>query len=130
MLPRHVPTSSTCTTTGSSSINEELRYALLDLPLETIHPLAFRAAEAAHCAGEQGKYWGMHDRLFANQRALEPWSGHAQAVGLDVADFDAYMTSGNHADAVRRDMIEARKAGATGAASCVLARPDPSDPRR
>ena len=70
----------------------------------------------------------MHARLFENQRALEPWSGHAEALGLDVAAFDGCMSSGRHADAVRKDMAEAGKAGATGTPSFVLARTDPGDP--
>ena len=72
----------------------------------------------------------MHDRLFANMRALEPWSGHAEAVGLDVAAFDNCLASGKHADAVRADMAEARKAGATGTPSFVLAESDPADPTK
>lgn len=102
----------------------------LDLPLERIHKLAFKAAEATHCAGDQGKYWEMHDRLFANQRALEPWSGHAQALGLDTAAFENCLTSDRHAAAVRADMAEASKAGATGTPSFVLAETDPSDPSK
>ena len=102
----------------------------LDLPLERIHKQAFKAAEATHCAEEQGKYWEMHDRLFQHQRALEPWSGHAEALGLDVAAFDECMGSGRHADAVRRDMAEAGKAGASGTPSFVLAKNDTSDPTK
>lgn len=44
----------------------------LDLPLESIHRFAFQAAEAARCAGDQGKFWEMHDQLFANYRKLAP----------------------------------------------------------
>ena len=102
----------------------------LDLPLERIHPLAFKAAEATHCAEEQGKYWEMHDRLFENQRALTPWSGHAEALGLDVAKFEACLESDRHADAVRADMAEASKAGATGTPSFVLGLTDPDDPSK
>ena len=102
----------------------------LDLPLERIHKLAFKAAEATHCAEDQGMYWEMHDRLFQNQRALEPWSGHAEALGLDVASFDECMSSGRHADAVRKDMAQASKAGATGTPSFVLAKTDPTDPTK
>jgi len=72
----------------------------------------------------------MHDRLFENQRTLEPWSGHAEALGLDVAAFDDCITSGKHADAVRRDMAEAAKAGATGTPSFVLGTANPDDPTK
>lgn len=85
---------------------------------------------AADCAGEQGKYWEMHDRLFQNQRALEPWSGHAAAIGLDVAAFDTCLASEKFAPAIRRDMAEARKAGATGTPSFVLGVTDPDDPNK
>lgn len=90
--------------------------------------MAFKAAEAARCAGEQGQFWEMHDRLFANQRALEPWSGHADALGLDTAAFDECLSSNRHADGVRADMATARKAGASGTPSFVLGLTDPTDP--
>jgi protein-disulfide isomerase len=102
----------------------KLRYVFLDLPLESIHKLAFKAAEAANCAGEQGKYWEMHDRLFENQKALEPWTTHAEAVGLNVAQFEACLASGKQAEEVRRDMAEARKAGITGTPGFFLAYTD------
>jgi protein-disulfide isomerase len=108
----------------------KLRYATLDLPIESIHPLAFRAAEATHCAEQQGKFWEMHDRLFANPRALEPWSGHAEALGLDAAAFDECLTSERYAAAVRRDMAEAGRVGASGTPSFVIARTDPNDPTK
>ena len=72
----------------------------------------------------------MHDRLFANQKNLLPWSQHAEALGIDVAAFDSCMESNRHADAVRKDMAEAGKAGATGTPSCVLALTDPKDPKK
>lgn len=46
----------------------KVRYVFRDFPLESIHPLALKAAEAAHCAGDQGKYWEMHDQLYKNQQ--------------------------------------------------------------
>ncbi len=102
----------------------------LDLPLERIHRSAFKAADATHCAEEQGKFWEMHDRLFDNQKALEPWSGHAEALGLDVAKFDDCMSSERYDAAIRKDMTEARKAGATGTPSFVLGYTDPQDPTK
>jgi protein-disulfide isomerase len=108
----------------------KLRYATLDLPLEGIHKLAFKAAEATHCAEQQGRFWEMHDRLFANQRALEPWSGHAEALGLDVAAFDACLEGDLFAAAVRRDMAVAAKVGADGTPSFLIALTDPRDPTK
>jgi protein-disulfide isomerase len=49
----------------------KVRYVFRDLPLDRLHPLARKAAEAAHCAGNQGHYWGMHDLLFQHQTALQ-----------------------------------------------------------
>jgi protein-disulfide isomerase len=65
----------------------KLRHVFLDFPLESIHKVAFKAAEAANCAGEQGKYWEMHHRLFENQNKLEALTHHAEAIGLDVPKF-------------------------------------------
>src|SRR5262249_13220452 len=48
----------------------KVRYFFKDTPVEAIHPRALKAAEAALCAGEQGKYWEMHDHLFKNQQHL------------------------------------------------------------
>ena len=101
---------------------------MLDLPLERIHPQAFKAAEATHCAAEQDKFWEMHDRLFANQRALGNLTPHAEAIGLDVQAFDDCLSSGRHAGAVRADMAEARKAGASGTPSFILGKTNPDDP--
>lgn len=108
----------------------KLRYATLDLPLERIHPLAFKAALSAKCAGLQGKFREMHGRLFANQKALEPWSGHAEALGLDVTAFETCLASPEMTAAVRQDMAEARKAGFTGTPSFVLGLTDPDDPTK
>jgi len=99
----------------------KIRFVSLDMPIASLHPLAFKAAEASHCAEEQGKFWQMRERLFANQKALLPWNGHAEALGIDVAQFEACLNSDKYADAVRSDMAEASKAGATGTPSFVVA---------
>jgi protein-disulfide isomerase len=94
----------------------KLRYVTREFPLESIHPQAFKAAEAALCAGDQGKYWEMHARLFANQRALgaDQLGAHAQAVGLDEAKFSQCLSGGTKAAKVRRDLADGAKAGVTG----------------
>ena len=87
-----------------------------DFPLEQIHPQAFKAAEATRCAADQGKFWEMHYRLFANQRNLNPADlpGHAQAVGLDVPAFQSCLDSNKHAELVRAHLADGQKAGITG----------------
>ncbi len=93
--------------------------------MESIHKLAFKASEAANCAGEQGKYWEMHDRLFANQASLDQWSEHAKAVGLDAAKFQECLNSGRQAAKIRKEMAEGQKAGVTGTPAFFLAYTDP-----
>jgi protein-disulfide isomerase len=105
----------------------KVRYVLLDMPLESIHSLALKAAEATHCAEEQGKFWEMHKRLFEQQKSLQPWSPHAEALGLDVAKFDECMASGRHTATVRKDMAEAQKAGVTGTPAFLIAVTDTTD---
>ena len=79
----------------------------------------------ADCASEQGKYWEMHDRLYANQQSLEPWTAHGEAIGLDMAKFDDCLSSGRSADEIRKNMAEAQKAGVTGTPAFFLAYTDP-----
>jgi len=98
----------------------------MDFPLESMHKFAFKAAEAARCAGEQGKFWEMHDRLFANQTSLEPAKPHAEAIGLDVAKFEGCLSAGKYAEAVRKDAAEGAKAGVTGTPLFFLAYTDPT----
>jgi protein-disulfide isomerase len=103
-----------------------VKYVFMDFPLESIHKFAFKAAEAARCAGEQGKFWEMHDRLFANQTSLEPAKPHAEAIGLDVAKFEGCLSAGKYAEAVRKDAAEGAKAGVTGTPLFFLAYTDPT----
>ena len=103
----------------------KVKAAFLDLPLESIHKAAFAAAKTVRCAGEQGKYWEMHDRLFANQKTLEPWNPHAEAIGLDVKTFETCVGSNKHDAAIRRDMAEAQKLGVSGTPGFLIGRTDP-----
>jgi len=108
----------------------KVRYAFFDMPLENLHKSAFKAAEATRCAGDQGKYWEMHERLFANQQMLEPWSAHAKALDLDVAVFDTCMNSGKSANAVRADMATAQQLGINSTPTFFLGVTDPGNPAR
>jgi protein-disulfide isomerase len=103
----------------------KIRYVVMNLPLEAMHKSAFKAAEAAACAGEQGKFWEMHDRLFANQQIIDQWKSHAEAIGLDVGKFEECLDDGRQAAQVRSDMAEAQRAGFTGTPAFFLAFTDP-----
>ncbi len=86
-----------------------------DFPL-SFHNRAQKAAEAAGCAGEQGKFWEMHDKLFANQRALEPANldQYATEIGLDMTKFKACLDSGQRAPEIAADMMAGQAVGVTG----------------
>ncbi len=107
----------------------KVKYVVLDFPLESIHKNAFKAAEAARCAGDQGKFWEMHDRLFANQQALAPNNlpQHAQALGLDVPTFQQCLDGGKYAAEIRKDLAEGQKAGVTGTPGFFLGMTSPND---
>lgn len=108
----------------------KVRYVFRDFPL-SMHRYAFKAAEAANCAGEQGKYWEMHDRLFENVGALEPEKlpGYAQAAGLDPAKFEECLGSGRHAEEIRADMEDGRKAGVRGTPTLMIGTTEPGSTR-
>lgn len=102
----------------------KVRYVFRDFPLASIHTQASKAAEAAHCAGEQGKYWEMHDRLFANQKALAPekLSEHAKAIGLKTEPFKKCLESGKYAGTIKSGIAEGEKLGITGTPTLLLGR--------
>ena len=91
---------------------DRVKIVFKDFPLPN-HPQAPKASEAARCAGEQGKYWEMHDAMFANQRALEvpALKQTARAIGLDGASFDQCLDSGKWAAAVQAGMAQGEQMG-------------------
>jgi protein-disulfide isomerase len=77
---------------------DRMRLVWKDFPLTQIHPQAFVAAQAGNCAREQGKFWEYHDKLFANQSALQPDSlkKYAADAGLDTAKFNQCLDSSKY----------------------------------
>lgn len=93
-----------------------VRLVYRDFPLTSIHPNAQKAAEAAECADDQGKFWEMHDMLFENQNALTVASlkGYAKELGLDSVKFDSCLDSGEKTSEVTADLNEGIAYGITG----------------
>jgi protein-disulfide isomerase len=99
----------------------KMRYVFMDFPL-VMHAHAQKAAESASCADEQGKYWEMHERLFANQTTLGPeaFLKHAETLGLDVARFKQCLDSGRYAPKIGAAAAEGQKVGVTGTPAFLL----------
>lgn len=94
----------------------KVRYVFRHYPIEKIHPNAFKAALAGECARQQGKFWELHHRLFANQQALADVDllNHAKAVGMDGAGFQRCVVMGPITAKIRQDLDEGTRAGVTG----------------
>lgn len=96
---------------------DKLAIAFKDFPLPA-HPFAEKAAEAARCAGEQGKFWEFHNKLFDDKK-LEPadLKQDASALQLDTTKFDACLDSGAEAAVVQKDAGEGKALGLAGTPS-------------
>src|SRR6266545_2125162 len=97
----------------------KVRYVFVDYPIAQLHPDSFKSHEAAACAGDQGKYWQMHDLLFTNSPARDASQLSAQAsmLGLDMKKFDACMNGGNggaHAAEIRAGIARVQQLGVGG----------------
>jgi len=101
----------------------KVRWVALNLPLP-FHKDARKAAQAAHCAGEQGKFWEMREQLFMNpqQLAAEQLPGHAASVGVDVKAFNACLASDRHLDEIDQDAKDASAVRLTGTPSFIIGR--------
>ena len=93
----------------------KVRVAWRDLPLP-FHPNAMPAAIAARAAGEQGKFWEMHKKLFADQAHLdrETYEKYAQELGLNMGKFKAALDAQKGKEAIEADAAAGNKIGARG----------------
>jgi protein-disulfide isomerase len=104
----------------------KLRFYSRDLPLD-FHPNAMRAAQAARCAIEQGKYWQIRDVMGANpdKLDLDHLIGFAADLKMDTDAFRACVTSEKYKNAVQNDVMEAMKLGANGTPTFVVGKSTP-----
>jgi protein-disulfide isomerase len=94
---------------------DDVRIVFKHLPLR-IHPQAPQAHAAAEAAKRQGKFWEMHDRIFANQRELNEaqYIEYAEEIGLDIDRFKRDMASAEVRKQVEADVAQAAQLGVTG----------------
>ncbi|HEX9416665.1 MAG TPA: Na+/H+ antiporter NhaA [Gaiellaceae bacterium] len=99
-----------------ADFGDELRFVFRHLPLADVHPRASLAAEAAEAAGAQGKFWEMHDLLFAHQDALAPLDlvRYAEELGLDVGRVRGELRRRAYAPRVAEDVSSADASGVSG----------------
>ena len=99
----------------------KVRFLYRDYPRADQGP-GLDAAIAARCAGAQGKYWAMHDRLFAEGGRLDKAAHlrHASALGLDQSAFERCMDDGRYTKSIFEDRLEANRWGFRGTPGFIL----------
>jgi len=99
----------------------KVRWVALDLPL-AFHKDARNAAQAAHCAGEQDRFWEMREVLFNNPKKLdkEHLSAHAETLSLDIKAFNACLQSNRHLAEIDQDAKDANAVRLTGTPSFII----------
>jgi protein-disulfide isomerase len=97
----------------------QVRFVFRHFPLEEVHPHALLAAEAAECAGGQGKFWPMLELLFDNQQHLKPpqLHGYAERLELDMARYTAEMDDHVYLQRIREHLQSGRDSGVRGTPS-------------
>ena len=99
----------------------KVKLVFRDFPL-SFHAQAQKSAEAAECAGEQGKYFEMHDILFEKgvNGGVSSFKQYAKDIGLNSATFDTCLDSGSMAQEVQKDMRDGQAAGITGTPGFII----------
>ena len=105
-----------------------IAYAFIHMPIAT-HAFAFKASEAAACAGDQGRFWEMHDLLFARQgTALAPayLPGKGDTLGLEKAAYTSCLTTSKHAAYIKADVAQLQQYPRTGTPTFYIGSLDPA----
>lgn len=95
------------------SYGDRVLFIFRDFPLVADHPQALLAAVAGECAHEQGEFWQMHDRIFADQNNITEavLKTYAEQMGLNVTQFNDCLRSGKYVDEIEQDLVEGYDAG-------------------
>ncbi len=95
---------------------DRLKLVYRDFPIDSLHPQARNAHEAARCANAQGKFWTYHDTLYSksNRGTAEDFKAIAREVDLDVEAFELCLNARTYRSAVQKDIDEGTRVGVIG----------------
>lgn len=99
-----------------NKFGDKVHIVYRQFPIPSLHPNAFKAAEASLCANEQGKFWEMHDVMFEDQTklAVSDLKQTARKLGMDGKKFDACLDSGRYVEQVQNDQRDGQRVGVNG----------------
>jgi protein-disulfide isomerase len=99
-----------------SKYGGKIKLVFRDFPIESLHPGATKAHEAARCANEQGKFWVYHDKLFTAppKSSPETFKELAKEIGLNLNAFETCLNSGKYQTAIKEDIAEGNRVGVSG----------------
>jgi protein-disulfide isomerase len=98
------------------ALGDELRFVFRNFPLTGVHPHAEHAAEIAEAAGTQGKFWEMHDMLYAHQDALDDQhlAEYVTLLGIPTSEVKRALAQHVYSDRVREDFMSGVRSGVNG----------------
>jgi protein-disulfide isomerase len=99
-----------------NKFGDKVQIVYRQYPIPSLHPNAFKAAEASLCANEQGKFWELHDAMFEDQNklAVSDLKQTARKLGMDGKKFDACLDSGRYVEQVQNDQRDGQRVGVKG----------------
>ena len=104
-----------------------IKYAVIDQPLP-MHQHAERAAQAAHCASDQGKFWEIHKLMMSRQDSLNDPSSFARSLDLNISEFEDCLAAEKYRERVQNNIALARSLGITGVPGFVIGLVDSQNP--
>ena len=107
----------------------KLRYVVMDKPLP-IHDMADEAAEAAHCANEQDKFWKIHNEMMSRPETIGNLNSLASSLGLDMKKFKSCMETKKYANDIASNVSLSNKLNIFGTPGFVIASSDPGNPQK
>ncbi len=106
-----------------------IRYGVIDMPLKT-HKFASKAAEATHCANDQGKFWEMHNAMMSEQDKIADLASFATALKLNADKFGECLKSDKYKEQIEKETELSLKLGVLGVPGFIVAAADPSNPSK